>query len=181
MDQRRLVKLSKFLSKHLRHTPERLGLDLMPGGWVSVDALLAACARQRFPISRAELDEVVARNDKQRFAFDGGGTLIRAQQGHSTPVDLQLAPADPPPVLYHGTPAAVVAAILRDGLHKMRRHHVHLSPDIETATRVGARRGTPIILVVDAAAMQHAGYSFYRSGNGVWLVDHVPPAYLRQL
>ena len=181
MDNTRLVRISKYLSKHLRHQPERLGLELEPGGWVSVEALLAACSAQRFPLSRAELDEVVARNDKQRFAFDETGTRIRAQQGHSTPVDLQLEPMLPPEVLYHGTSHQSVAAIMRNGLHKMQRHHVHLSPDIETAARVGRRRGRPVVLEVAANAMHQVGYLFYRSGNGVWLVEQIPPQYLRLL
>jgi putative RNA 2'-phosphotransferase len=181
MDETRLVKVSKYLSKHLRHQPERLGLALAPGGWVAVADLLAACARRQFPLTRAELDEVVARNNKQRFAFDPSGTLIRANQGHSVDVDLQLAPAPPPALLYHGTATHVVATIQREGLSKMRRHAVHLSPDLATARRVGARHGKPAIFAVDAAAMQAAGYAFYCSENGVWLVDHVPPQYLRLL
>ena len=111
MDEQRLVKVSKYLSKHLRHQPERLGLTLEPGGWVAVEALLAACARQQFPVSRAELDEVVARNNKQRFAFDAAGTRIRANQGHSVEIDLQLAPQAPPETLYHGTAAHLVETI----------------------------------------------------------------------
>jgi putative RNA 2'-phosphotransferase len=103
-DDRRIRSLSKYLSKHLRHRPERLGLELGSGGWVEVAALLEACARQRFPISRAELEEVVERNDKKRFAFDPSGAIIRAQQGHSVPVGLLLEPAELLPVLYHGTP-----------------------------------------------------------------------------
>ncbi|MDP9310164.1 MAG: RNA 2'-phosphotransferase [Chloroflexota bacterium] len=180
MDQSRLVKISKYLSKHLRHQPQRLGLTLEPGGWVLVDALLAACTRHGFPVSRAELDAVVSGNDKQRFGFDATGTRIRAHQGHSTPVDLQLEPAEPPPLLYHGTAEQFSDAIRRDGLLKMRRHHVHLSPDRATAERVGARRGRVVVFVVDAAAMARAGYAFFRSTNGVWLVDHVPSAYLQQ-
>lgn len=180
MDDARLVKISKYLSKHLRHQPERLGLQLAPGGWVAVDALLQACAAHAFPVSRAELDAVVAGNDKQRFGFDPSGTLIRAHQGHSTPVDLELEQADPPPVLYHGTVAAAVDAILHEGLAKGRRHHVHLSADTATAERVGARRGAPIIFEVDAAAMTRAGHRFFRSTNGVWLVEHVPPRFLRR-
>jgi len=179
MDEDRLVRISKFLSKHLRHQPERLGLTLAPGGWVGVDDLLAACARDHFALTRATLAEVVARNNKQRFAFDESGTRIRAQQGHSVEVDLQLTPEVPPPVLYHGTPRQNVPVILMDGLLKMSRHHVHLSPDVATARVVGARRGRPAILEVDAAAMHREGIPFYRSGNGVWLVDHVPPIRLR--
>jgi putative RNA 2'-phosphotransferase len=177
----RLVRLSKYLSKHLRHQPERLGLVLLPGGWVAVDDLLAACARNHVPISRAELDEVVARNDKQRFAFDASGTMIRANQGHSIEVDLGLDPAEPPPVLYHGTGERSAGAIMRSGLLPMRRQHVHLSIGIETATRVGARHGRPVVFAVDAANMHRSGHRFYRAENGVWLIDHVPPEYLQRL
>lgn len=179
MDDTRLVTISKYLSKHLRHQPERLGLTLEPGGWVAVDVLLAACTQHHFPLTRDELEEVVARNNKQRFAFDPTGTRIRANQGHSIDVDLQLSPTVPPDVLFHGTHARAVDIIQREGLRKMQRHHVHLSPDIETARIVGVRRGRPVIFAVDAAAMHRDGYSFYCSTNGVWLVDSVPPLYLR--
>jgi putative RNA 2'-phosphotransferase len=181
MDDKRRVKVSKYLSKHLRHEPGRLGLELQPGGWVGVDELLAACAAHRFPLSREELEEVVAQNDKQRFAFDETGTRIRASQGHSVEVDLQLQPVEPPPVLYHGTPERNREVLEAFGLKKMARHHVHLSPDEETARKVGERRGRPIIFAVDAAAMHRDGHTFYRSANGVWLVDEVPPQYLRLL
>jgi len=123
----------------------------------------------------------VAHNDKQRFSFDASGTRIRADQGHSVEVDLQLAPAEPPPVLYHGTAARSAPAIARDGLRKMRRQHVHLSPDVQTARRVGARHGAPVVFAVDAAAMRRAGHVFYRSANGVWLTGQAPPAFLRRL
>lgn len=166
------------MSKYLRHEPQALGLGLGPGGWVPVDALLAASARRGFPISREELDEVVVRNDKQRFAFDRSDAMIRAQQGHSVPVDLGLEPVELPPTLYHGTPERNLPNILRNGLGKMSRHHVHLSPDGRTAAVVGQRRGRPVVLVVDARAMWCDGWKFYRSGNGVWLVEHVPPRYL---
>ena len=181
MDDARLVTISKYLSKHLRHQPERLGLTLQPGGWVPVVDLLAACARHNVPLSRAELDEVVARNNKRRFSFDPTGTLIRANQGHSVAVDLQLEPVEPPAVLYHGTGHGAAERITREGLRRMARHHVHLSSDRETARIVGARHGHPVVFAVDAAAMRAAGHLFYRSDNGVWLVDHVPPAYLRRL
>jgi putative RNA 2'-phosphotransferase len=177
----RLVKISKYLSKHLRHQPHRLGLELDPGGWVDVDRLLAACARHHFPITRAELAEVVAQNDKQRFAFDPTGTHIRANQGHSVDVDLQLEPLTPPPLLYHGTGHRAAEAIAGSGIMRMARHHVHLSSDIATATAVGARHGRPVVFEVDAAAMHRDGFLFYRSANGVWLVDRVPPEYLHRL
>ncbi|MCY1053835.1 RNA 2'-phosphotransferase [Nannocystis sp. SCPEA4] len=178
MDTEKRVRISKFLALHLRHDPAGLGLELEPGGWVAVEALLAACARKRRPISRAELEEVVRTSDKQRFAFDAAKTKIRANQGHSVDVDLQLTPVEPPPILYHGTGEGSLAAILRDGLSKMQRHHVHLSADAVTAHKVGARHGRPAVLRVDAAAMAAAGIVFYRAANGVWLVDHVPPHYL---
>ena len=181
MNNSRLVKISKYLSKHLRHTPEQIGLQLAPGGWVAVDQLLAACKQHSFPINRSELNQVVATNDKQRFSFDSTGTLIRANQGHSVEIDLQLEPAIPPDVLYHGTGHGAVEAILREGLRKMSRHHVHLSTDISTAQKVGKRHGRPVVFTVNAAAMSEEGYTFYCSENGVWLVDRVPPEYLQPL
>lgn len=179
MNDKRRVHVSKFLSRHLRHAPEELGLTLEPGGWVPIDAVLAGAATAGFRITRDELDEVVRSCNKQRFAIDDTGTRIRANQGHSVEVDLRLAPTEPPAELFHGTAERNVAAILRDGLRRMARHHVHLSPDTETATRVGTRHGKPVVLVVDAVAMRAAGHLFYCSTNGVWLVDEVPAQYLR--
>jgi putative RNA 2'-phosphotransferase len=181
MNDKRKTTISKFLSKHLRHAPEELGLTLEPGGWVLVADLLAAMARHRFPVNRDELDEVVRDNNKQRFAFDETGERIRANQGHSTEVDLQLPPCPPPDLLYHGTPRQLVDTILAEGLKKMARHHVHLSLDVDTARKVGMRHGKPVIFGIDAAAMARAGYTFYVSANGVWLTDSVPPAFLRLL
>lgn len=171
------MKVSKYLSKHLRHQPERIGITLDENGWVTIDALMRAAAAHGFPFTRAELDHVVAVNDKQRFTIDG--TLIRANQGHTVEVDLDLPPAEPPAHLYHGTVARSLEAIRAEGLRPMKRHHVHLSPDRETATRVGARRGRPVVLSVDAAAMHRAGHVFRVSANGVWLTDAVPPEFLR--
>lgn len=181
MDETRIVKVSKYLSKHLRHSPERLGLVLEPGGWVLVETLLRACAEARFALSREELDAVVRTSDKQRFSFSDDGVRIRANQGHSTPVDLQLEPALPPDVLYHGTGAGSVEAIRREGLVKGRRHHVHLSAEIETARTVGARHGRPHVFTVAAAHLAAEGHLFFLSANGVWLTDSVPPAYLGDL
>jgi putative RNA 2'-phosphotransferase len=181
MDAARRTKVSKFLGKYLRHEPGALGLTLASGGWVEVDALLAACAGHQFRVTREELDEVVVTNDKQRFSFDPSGTRIRANQGHSTAVDLQLEPAAPPHVLYHGTAERNVAVIRAEGLLKMARHHVHLSPDVPTATKVGARHGRPVVFAVDAAGMARDGHTFFRSANGVWLVDAVPARYLRPI
>ncbi len=173
-----LVRISKYLSKHLRHDPGRLGLTLAPGGWVEVDALLSACARNGMVISRAQLEAVVKGSDKQRFAFDETGARIRANQGHTVEVDLQLDEVIPPASLFHGTGEQTVAAILRHGLLKMARHHVHLSLDLETAIKVGGRHGKAAVVVVASGRMHADGATFYRSANGVWLVDHVPPEYL---
>ncbi|MFI1505138.1 RNA 2'-phosphotransferase [Streptomyces sp. NPDC020597] len=176
-DERRTVKVSKYLSKHLRHQPERIGLTLDEAGWVEIDELIAACAAHGFRVTRDELDHVVAANDKKRFAIDG--TRIRASQGHSVEVDLGLDPAVPPPYLYHGTVARSLDAIRAEGLRPMNRHDVHLSADRGTATRVGARRGRPVVLSVDAGAMHRDGLVFHLSANGVWLTKSVPPQYLR--
>ncbi|MGW4960445.1 RNA 2'-phosphotransferase [Nonomuraea sp. NPDC004186] len=177
MDERRLIRVSKYLARHLRHDPGRIGLTLDPNGWVPVDTLLRAAAEHGFPITAAELWKVVEANDKRRYAIEDG--RIRASQGHSVPVDLDLPAVRPPEVLYHGTVGRFLAAIKEEGLRPMNRHHVHLSPDRETATRVGARRGVPVVLVVAAEAMHAGGHEFRVSANGVWLADHVPPGYLR--
>jgi putative RNA 2'-phosphotransferase len=176
----RLVTVSKFISKYLRHEPEALGLVLEPGGWVFVDDLLEGAAEAGFSMSRAELEQVVAESDKQRFSFDEMGEKIRANQGHSTAVDLQLPDAVPPATLYHGTPEKFVALILAEGLKKMKRHDVHLSTDIAMTMKVGARRGKPVLLVIDSGRMAADGYTFRVSANGVWLTDHVPAKYLRK-
>lgn len=179
MDPARLVKLSKRISKVLRHDPGRVGLTLDAAGWTPVRELLAALR-----IERDELDAVVAGNDKQRFVVERGTDgieRIRANQGHSIPVRLGLDPVTPPDQLYHGTSAAAWSSIRATGLHRGTRHHVHLSVDRETAHRVGARRSGPVMIIsVDAAAMHRAGHAFYRSANGVWLTDEVPPEYLRR-
>ncbi|MEU7384365.1 MULTISPECIES: RNA 2'-phosphotransferase [unclassified Streptomyces] len=177
MDERRTVKVSKYLAKHLRHQPERIGLTLDEGGWVEIDALIMAASAHGFRFTREELDHVVATNDKRRFAIEG--SRIRASQGHTIDVDLGLPAATPPPYLYHGTVAGRLEAIRSEGLRPMNRHDVHLSPDRETATRVGARRGRPVVLAVDAAAMHRDGHVFHVSANGVWLTQSVPPRYLR--
>jgi putative RNA 2'-phosphotransferase len=177
MDDRRTERISKYLARHLRHDPGRIGITLDPQGWVGVDELLAAAARDGFPFSRAELERVVATNDKRRYALDGD--RIRASQGHSVAVDLGLPAVEPPAVLFHGTVGRSLPAIRAEGLKPMARQHVHLSPDRETATRVGARRGRPVILTVDAGAMHRAGHVFHRSENGVWLTAAAPPAFLR--
>jgi putative RNA 2'-phosphotransferase len=181
MDEQRLVKISKYLSKHLRHAPERIGLQLDSAGWTNVDDLLEKCAQKGMRFSRDELQEVVDKNSKQRFAFDETKTRIRANQGHSIEVDLELQAQTPPDILYHGTGAQTVETILQEGLRAMRRHHVHLSRDIETARNVGARHGRPVVLAADSKQMYNEGTTFYVSENGVWLCDEVPPRFLRVL
>ena len=178
MDHQQLVKISKRMSKALRHDPARLGLALDAGGWVPVEQFLTAMG-----ITRADLDEVVAGNDKQRYAVQTGPDgveRIRANQGHSVPVDLGLTPQAPPEVLFHGTGAAALPSIRATGLNRGGRHHVHLSPDTATARRVGTRRGGAVaVLTVLAGQMARAGHVFYVSGNGVWLTDEVPPEFIR--
>ncbi|HET6707960.1 RNA 2'-phosphotransferase [Amycolatopsis sp.] len=176
MNEKEVIRLSKRLARHLRHDPTALGLTLTPGGWVAVDTLVRALS-----ITREELDEVVEKNNKRRFAYDETGTRIRASQGHSVTVELGLPDASPPEVLYHGTVAKYLDAIFREGLRPMNRHAVHLSATPDTARTVGARRGKPVILRIDAAAMAAAGHAFQVSANGVWLTASVPPPYLTHL
>jgi putative RNA 2'-phosphotransferase len=179
MNDNRRVTISKYLSKHLRHSPAEIGLTLEPGGWVPIAVVLTAAARHRFQISREELDEVVAKCDKRRFALDATGLKIRANQGHSTDVDMQFTRKSPPETLFHGTGSQSREAIQRDGLRRISRQHVHLSADTDTARRVGARHGKPVVFVIEAARMHGDGFAFYQADNGVWLTDHVPPGYLR--
>lgn len=178
MGQSRTVKTSRFLSFVLRHHPESIGLSLDQNGWVEVDLLLSAMKRQGRGISRSFLEQVVATNDKKRFAFSDDGSRIRASQGHSLSVDLALETQAPPEVLYHGTVASFLASIRSEGLKPGSRQHVHLSIDRETARKVGQRRGKPVILRIAAKTMQAQGHQFYCSANGVWLVDWVPPEFL---
>ncbi|CAM2009536.1 RNA 2'-phosphotransferase [Acanthopleuribacter pedis] len=172
---------SKFLSLVLRHQPQTLNLTLDDNGWVAVDTLLEHWARYgRQAPTLDQLHRVVADNDKQRFAFSEDGTRIRANQGHSVKVDLKLEPQQPPARLFHGTATRNVAGILRDGIQRAKRHHVHLSPDRRTADAVGRRHGKLAMLVVDSAAMAADGYTFFCSANGVWLTDEVPSRYLQR-
>jgi putative RNA 2'-phosphotransferase len=147
-------------------------------GWVGVSELLAACQAHNFPVTREELGTVVRENDKKRFALSEDGTRIRASQGHSVEVELGYAPLAPPPSLYHGTAAHLLASIRERGLLKGGRHHVHLSTDAATAAKVGARRGRPHVIEVESGRMHADGYEFYLSDNGVWLTEHVPAKYL---
>ena len=179
MDARQRKRKSKFLSLIFRHQPDTIGISLDEAGWVDVDLLLAAMKSQRDPITHAELQEIVATSEKQRFAFSEDGKRIRANQGHSVHVDLGFEAANPPELLFHGTVERFLDSIRKQGLLRGSRHHVHLSADEATAANVGGRRGKPVILVIDAQAMKDAGYEFFVSPNGVWLTEHVPPEYLR--
>ena len=172
------TKISKFLSLVLRHEPARIGITLDSAGWTDVDALLAASAAHGVAITRDELAQIVASSDKQRFALTADGARIRANQGHSVEVELELAPATPPALLYHGTVDRFLDSIRAKGLVKGERHHVHLSADIATAQKVGGRRGKPVVLVVRAADMVAAGHGFFVSANGVWLTEAVPATFL---
>ncbi len=147
-------------------------------GWVDVEKLLKACSEINIAFSKEELAEVVATNDKKRFAFDASQTKIRASQGHSVKIKIEFEEKTPPPILFHGTADAKAELILENGLRKMSRHHVHLSSDAETARRVGNRRGKPVIFQVETKAMSEKGCKFYVSANGVWLTDAVPPEFL---
>ncbi|MDP9384937.1 MAG: RNA 2'-phosphotransferase [Actinomycetota bacterium] len=181
MGRRRAVTVSKFLARHLRHAPQAIGLELDAAGWAEVGALFDACTRAGFPITREELDAAVHAPGKRRYAYDATGTRIRAVQGHSVEVELGYPPAVPPVVLYHGTHPGALDTILASGLAPMGRRHVHLSPDVATARQVGARRGRPVVLAVDAAALHAAGQAFYRAENGVWLTGPVGPQHLRRI
>lgn len=169
---------SKFMSLVLRHEPEKIGLQLDAQGWADVDDLLQRMADHGVALDRQTLQAVVETNDKQRFALSDDGLRIRASQGHSIQVDLGLEALQPPAWLYHGTVARFVGAIREQGLRPGERQHVHLSLDRQTAQQVGARRGAPVILSVDAGRMYADGHVFHRSANGVWLTTHVPPQYI---
>jgi putative RNA 2'-phosphotransferase len=173
------VRISKLLALALRHEPTALGLSLDPHGWASVEDVLRGLRNHDLAISEEELEQVVATSDKQRFALSGDGTRIRANQGHSIPVDLGLSPAVPPDVLFHGTTTRFGDSIRERGLVPGARTHVHLSNDEATARLVALRRRGPhVILRVRAGDLHRAGAAFYQSENGVWLTDAVPPTHL---
>ena len=174
---KQLVTISKFLSLVLRHKPQEIGITLDSEGWVPVKELLAAAARHGRSISREQLDEVVATNDKRRFSFSPDGLLVRANQGHSVEVDLGLVPIEPPELLYHGTVQRFLDSIREKGLVRGNRHHVHLSADRDTADRVGHAVADPWYWW-SRPGVQREGHRFFRSENGVWLTETVPPQYL---
>lgn len=172
---KRLVKVSKYLAKVLRHKPERIGLTLDAQGWARIDDIIRLSNNM---MTRSEIDAVVSQNDKKRFAISDDGLYIRANQGHSITVDLELDPLEPPEILYHGTAVKNLDSIRHDGLLPMTRQHVHLSLDMQTAIKVGSRHGKPVVLAVQARPMHAAGQTFFCSANGVWLTDRVSPEHL---
>jgi putative RNA 2'-phosphotransferase len=178
MDAKRETHVSKFLSLVLRHRPDLLRITLDEQGWTDTETMLRAM-QPSLPVTRDELDFVVANNAKQRFEFNADKTRIRASQGHSIEVDLAYEPAEPPDRLYHGTARANLPKIESMGILKMSRHHVHLSDNEATARAVGSRHGSPFVLTVLAKAMAAAGHVFYRSTNGVWLTEDVPPKFIQ--
>ena len=171
------IQTSKFLALILRHKPEAIGIILDPEGWADIEEIVAKSGGR---LTRELIDRAVEENNKKRYAVSEDGKRIRARQGHSVKdVDLKFDPVEPPDVLYHGTSSDCLQAIQVEGLLKMKRHHVHLSADMDTAYKVGNRhRGTPFVLQVDAKKMHSDGYKFFRSENGVWLTDSVPRQYI---
>lgn len=181
MSDKRKTHISKFLSLVLRHQPQQIELVLDENGWANVTDLIDKSSKYGNSFTFEELEEVVATNDKKRFAFDAAKTKIRANQGHSIEVDIKFEERLPPPILYHGTAERNLDSIFRNGLEKRARHHVHLSSETETAYKIGVRYGKPVILQIDAAQMSAQSYRFFISENEVWLTDEVPPQFLKVL
>tara|TARA_R110000796_G_scaffold161858_1_gene278628 strand:- start:7165 stop:7701 length:537 start_codon:yes stop_codon:yes gene_type:complete len=172
-------KNSKFLSLVLRHKPNTIKIKLDENGWVPVDELLAQLKKHNREMSMKDLRDIVMFNDKKRFTFNEDETRIRANQGHSVKVDLQLKATRPPMKLYHGTVQKAIDVILKEGMRKMNRHAVHLSKDVPTAINVGNRRGNAILLEINSGHMHADGYKFFESKNGVWLIDEIPAKYIK--
>ena len=175
-----LKETSKFISLILRHKPETIGITLDEHGWANVDELVAGINRTT-PFDLEMLEEIVSTDNKQRYSFNEDKTLIRANQGHSIPVDVELEECIPPEYLWHGTGEKYVQSIDKEGLIPKSRLYVHLSVDIDTATKVGQRHGRPVIYKVNALKMHEEGYKFYLSKNGVWLTKRVPVQYLEHI
>ena len=175
------TKISKFLSLVLRHSPETIGIELDENGWTDVETLISRINGKGITINFDILKHVVDTNSKKRFAFNETFDKVRANQGHSVEVELGYEAKQPPTILYHGTGERSVSQIQVTGLQKMERHHVHLSADIETALKVGQRHGKPVVFEILAGQMYLAKFDFYLSDNGVWLTDHVPVSFIKQL
>lgn len=178
LNENQIRKISTFMSLVLRHKPQEIGLILDENGWISVEEFIYQMNAYGNTITLEILKHIVETNDKKRFAFNEDGTKIRASQGHSVSIDLDLTPQIPFDYLYHGTVNKFLESIKKEGLKKMSRQHVHLSKDKETAIKVGSRRGIPVILIVNTKQMHEDGYKFYLSENGVWLCDEVPVKYI---
>lgn len=181
MSRKNLINDSKFLALVLRHQPEKIGLTLDEHGWADIDTLLSCLQSHHKNISREELNEIVSTDNKKRYTISEDGKKIRAAQGHSIQVDLQLTPKEPPASLFHGTAERFLNSIMRDGLLPRSRNYVHLSADVDTAILVGKRHGKPAILELDVQAMKNDGKVFYQAENGVWLTEKVEPKYLKRL
>ena len=170
--------VSKFISLILRHKPETIGIVLDEHGWADVDDLITGISRT-YPLTKEELEEIVRTDEKQRYSFNESHTLIRANQGHSIPVDVELEEMTPPTYLYHGTGEKYVSAINEQGLIPKSRLYVHLSEDYDTAVKVGTRHGKAMVYRIDAKRMGDDGFTFYRSINCVWLVKNVPVKFMK--
>lgn len=175
------IRLSKHISRILRHEPEIIGLQLDENGWLNVDELLAGINKEGRYIDKKILDEIVATNNKKRFSYNADQTKIRANQGHSIKVDVGLTKKNPPDILYHGTASRFLKSIKQSGIKKMARLNVHLSKDVKTAIDVGKRHGKPIVLVIDTKTMLKDGYQFYYSDNEVWLCDDIDYKYIKEV
>lgn len=181
MNTKQLKQISKFMSLVLRHRPELLQLEMDAQGWVAVEELIQKIQQRHANFNQAILEEVVATNNKKRFAFSADGQKIRASQGHSINIELGYTPVVPPKTLFHGTATRFVTSIQAKGLMKLKRHHVHLSEEWATAVEVGKRHGKVVVFEVAAQALHEQGQAFYQSENGVWLTESVPPRYLTLL
>lgn len=171
------VKLGRFLSLVLRHNPDAAGISLDEHGWADVQELLAGVRLSGRQINMETLERIVRENNKQRYSFNTDHTKIRANQGHSLQVDVELTAMKPPHYLYHGTSVRFLPAIRQEGIKKMNRQYVHLASDFQTAVEVGRRHGSPAVITINAEAMAHDGLTFYLSENGVWLCEYVAPVY----
>ncbi len=169
--------ISKFIALILRHKPDAIDISLDEHGWANVEDLVAGIAKTS-SFDRKMLEEIVAEDNKQRYSFNEDHTLIRANQGHSIPVDVELKKVSPPEILYHGSAVKYEAAIDEQGLLPKSRLYVHLSNDYETAINVGKRHGSPVVYRVKSKEMEQDGFDFFLSENGVWLTKAVPTKYL---
>lgn len=171
-------RVSIFISLVLRHKPDAAGIKLDEHGWANVDELISGINETGRVITMEMLEEIVATDSKKRYSFSDDKTLIRANQGHSVPVDVELKEQEPPEFLYHGTTDKFLESISENGIKHMSRLYVHLSSNIETAIKVGKRHGNPIVLKVRSGDMAKDGIKFYLSENGVWLTKYVDSKYV---